>query len=102
MELWKETAKKQVGVSNACLECSDTCALVPPADKKGFPCYQGTAKDAHICYDTDPLLPDGTSWQCGTCQAAGYDTYLMNDPIYHNMELWKNAAFTKQNSTTSA
>ena len=33
-------------------ECSDSCALVPPADKKGFPCYQGSVKDAHVCFDT--------------------------------------------------
>jgi hypothetical protein len=33
-------------------ECSDTCALVPPADKSGFPCYQGSIKDANFCYDT--------------------------------------------------
>jgi hypothetical protein len=33
-------------------ECSDTCTLLPPADKQGFPCYQGSAQDAHICFDT--------------------------------------------------
>lgn len=100
MELWQDTVKKTVSVSNACLECSDSCALVPPADKKGFPCYQGTVKDAHICFDTDPLLAEGTTWQCGTCEAAGYDTYLMNDPIYKNMELWKNGAAKTQKNTT--
>ena len=131
-----------------CTACSESCALVPPADKAGFPCYQGSVKDANVCFDTviraasslsllhltnylgqiviscycvrlqyhcddtlrwssppwfacrwsdwltdwlvgwlvvyvvllvlaqDPLLAEGTTWQCGTCNAAGYDTYL--------------------------
>lgn len=25
----------------------------------------------------DPLLAEGTTWQCGTCAAAGFDSYLM-------------------------
>ena len=42
----------------------------------------------YMCCSQDPLLADGTTWQCGVCSDFGYDTYLQNDPIYKNMELW--------------
>ena len=76
---------KSFNASDACLECSDTCALLAPTN---FPCYQGDPKHANLCFNTDPVLPDGETWVCGTCTENGYDTYIQNDPIYTNMELW--------------
>lgn len=100
MELWtKSSAAAAVDRgSDACLDCADdVCALLPPSGSS-FPCYQGTDRDANVCYNTDPLLPDGSTYVCGTCAAAGYPTYLRNDPIYKSMELWSavgSAAATK-------
>jgi hypothetical protein len=46
-------------------------------------------RPAFSCFDVqDPLLKEGTTWQCGVCSDFGYNTYLQNDPIYKNMELW--------------
>lgn len=89
MELWtKSTSSKLKRGSDACLECADdVCALLPPSGSS-FPCYQGSDHDANVCYNTDPLLPDGSTYVCGTCAAAGYPAYLQNDPIYKTMELW--------------
>jgi hypothetical protein len=72
--------------STACLECKTTCALY--SDTQDFPCYQGIPKDANACYNTDPLLPDGEKYVCGTCADLGYVNYLRNDPLYTKMELW--------------
>jgi hypothetical protein len=41
-----------------------------------------------LLHPQDPLLPEGVTYQCGTCQQFGYPTYLQNDPIYKNMGLW--------------
>jgi len=74
--------------SDACLDCTtDTCVLLPP-DGSSFPRYEGALEDANKCYNTDPLLADGTTYKCSTCSSEGYDLYLQNDPIYKNMELW--------------
>lgn len=91
MELWgKDRGENEVkkGGSDACLSCpGGICTLLPPSGSH-FPCYQGSNKDANFCYNTDPLLPDGSTPICGICEDYGYSTYLQNDPIYKNMELW--------------
>ena len=90
MELWTKSSAyvKHGHKSDACLDCADNvCALVPPSGSS-FPCYQGNNEDANFCYNTDPLLPDGSSYQCGTCASIGYSLYIQNDPIYKNMELY--------------
>lgn len=75
--------------ATACNRCSDNvCSILPPSTSPGFPCYQGTNEDAKFCFNTDPLLLDGSKWVCGYCENFGFPTYLMNDPIYKNMELW--------------
>merc|ERR1711968_255532 len=71
-----------------CLK-SDLCSLVPPKESSdNIPCYQGTQKDATSCFKTDPLLANGTSWSCSPCSELGFPTFLRNDPLYKNMELW--------------
>lgn len=71
-----------------CLQ-SDLCSLVPPGgSSENIPCYQGTQEDATNCYKTDPLLVNGTAWSCSPCSEIGYPTYLRNDPLYKDMELW--------------
>jgi hypothetical protein len=82
--------------SKACSTCSDLCSLIPPAGVE-FPCYQGTKDDAAFCFNSDPILKDGTTWECGTCTSLGYASYLHNDPIYKTMELW-----TKSSSSITA
>lgn len=73
----------------ACKSCSDNvCSILPPSADSQFPCYQGNNEDTKFCFNTDPLLPDGSKWVCGECNEFGYPTYLQNDPIYKNMELW--------------
>jgi hypothetical protein len=75
----------------ACNRCSaDLCTILPPDSTSSFPCYQGNNADTKTCFNTDPLLPDGAKWVCGACADFGYPTYLQNDPIYKNMELWVN------------
>mmetsp|Transcript_21353 Transcript_21353/g.36134 ORF Transcript_21353/g.36134 Transcript_21353/m.36134 type:complete len:415 (-) Transcript_21353:175-1419(-) len=71
-----------------CASCTSYCSLVPPSGTDKFPCYRGSPKDAAFTYTTDPLLKDGTEWHCGDCADFGYPTYLHNDPLYKNMELW--------------
>jgi hypothetical protein len=95
MELWGTQSLKQslvgkVEKSTACLECTSTCALIPPTSS--FPCYQGAPQDANFCYNSDPLLATGTTYACGVCSSYGFPTYLQNDPIYKNMELWGSGA----------
>ena len=50
----------------------------------------------------DPLLADGTTWQCGVCSDFGYSTYLQNDPIYKNMELWTTGSSLKEKEVESS
>lgn len=68
-----------------CFNCKESCALLPPSNG---PCYQGTPENAAKCFKTDPLLLDNTTWACGECVSFGYETYLQNDPLYKEMELW--------------
>ena len=75
------------------------CSLVPPTIS-AFPCYQGSVKDATFCYNTDPLLPSGTTSTCDTCASIGYTYYLRNDPIYTSMGLWA-ATQTKDNENVN-
>ena len=74
--------------SDACVGCNGYCALLPPANDKVHPCYQGTPADAANCFDTDPLLTKGTEWKCGECPEYGYKTFLRYDPLYTTMQLW--------------
>tara|TARA_Y100001970_G_C14080790_1_gene774560 strand:- start:415 stop:816 length:402 start_codon:yes stop_codon:yes gene_type:complete len=70
-----------------CSTCKDTtCVLLPRF--KNWPCYQGSPKDAALCYNTDPLLRKATYWRCGECSSYGYKKHIGNDPVYTNMELW--------------
>jgi hypothetical protein len=78
-------------IAESVCKCSGQCSLIPPADKVGYPCYQGLPDDAAKCYKTDPLLASGTTWSCGNCTQFGYPVYLRNDPLYTSMELWIHA-----------
>jgi hypothetical protein len=101
MELWAKSAapttSTTVDKSDACLDCADdVCAILPPAGS-AFPCYQGSDSNANKCFNTDPLIADGSSYVCGTCASVGYPTYLQNDPIYTNMELWSPSSKLQKN-----
>jgi hypothetical protein len=37
--------------SNACLDCTASCVILPPANQT-FPCYEGTPSDGNFCFDT--------------------------------------------------
>ncbi len=91
MQLWvaqlRRMSENTTATTDACTGCTDSCALLPPADSS-FPCYQGSPKDAKFCFNTDPLLKEGTTYSCGVCTDFGYTNYLQNDPIYKKMELW--------------
>ena len=68
---------------------NELCSLVPPSTVSAlYPCYQGSPADATKCYQTDPLLQEGTTWNCGNCTDFGFPNYKENDPIYKTMELW--------------
>lgn len=69
-----------------CTGCTDICTLLAPQPTPI--CYQGAPADAVKCFNTDPLLPAGSTWQCNSCASIGYTEYSRNDPIYKNMELW--------------
>jgi hypothetical protein len=84
-------------IAESVCKCNGQCSLIPPADKSGYPCYQGSPDDASKCYKTDPLLASGTSWSCGNCTQFGYPTYLRNDPLYTSMELWTSASVEGKN-----
>ncbi len=89
MELWgKPTLKSTTGGKSTCSSCSqDLCSILPP-DGSNFPCYQGSVSDTNFCFNTDPLLQPNSTTSCQTCADSGYGSYLQNDPIYKNMELW--------------
>ncbi len=81
--------KIEVNAQSICTTCTaNVCSIIPPANSTGYPCYQGNNKDTQQCYNTDPLLAPGSTWACGECVNFGFPTYLRNDPIYVNMELW--------------
>lgn len=73
--------------SNACSACTSICTIIPPAGST-FPCYEGTPANTKSCYNTDPLIQSGSTYQCTACTDLGYPYYLQNDPVYVNMELW--------------
>lgn len=101
MELWmKSNTARGVtysasslnrGEADPCAGCSGYCSIVPPADS-GHPCYEGEVGDAIRCYNTDPLIKDGSVTSCGTCASSGYTDYMRNDPVYRNMALWSRPA----------
>lgn len=80
----------------------DVCVIVPPSDSKA-PCYQGSNADTDKCFNTDPLLVDGVTKSCGSCEKFGFSQYLRNDPLYKTMSLYgKDDATTVISSTASA
>jgi hypothetical protein len=84
-------ARVQAGSTDVpCHKCvfkGTDCVLLPPKDVT-FPCYQGSPQSAAACFATDPLMDEDTTWECGECADFGFPQYLINDPIYKNMELW--------------
>jgi hypothetical protein len=78
----------------------DVCVIVPPSDAKA-PCYQGSNSDTDKCYQTDPLLVDGVTKSCGTCEKFGFSTYIRNDPLYKTMSLYERDA-AKETATAPA
>ena len=100
MELWGQSGlngQPNKRGSDACLDCSETCSILPPSGST-FPCYQGAPDDANFCFNTDPLITSTSTYVCGTCAEQGYSTYLQNDPIYKNMQLWNKASSLKDNT----
>jgi predicted GH43/DUF377 family glycosyl hydrolase len=83
-----------------CVACSDSCVLVPTSKK--YPCYEGTPKDASVCFETDPLLSEGTTARCGHCTDFGFSNYVRNDPIYTTMELWFGIGATEETAPVAS
>ena len=82
MSLWL----KDEPPSGVCAGCTGNCSIVQPTLTK--PCYEGTPEDTTTCYNTDPILEEGSQWFCGSCTQFGFPYYLMPDPIYPSMSLW--------------
>jgi hypothetical protein len=91
MALWvKSNAARSSSLAigdKPCLGCIGMCSIVPPSGSS-FPCYEGEVDDTVFCYNTDPLLVDGSTTSCRSCAAQGYTEYMRNDPVYREMGLW--------------
>jgi hypothetical protein len=67
---------------------TDKCVILPPnADEPTDLCYQGNNADTQQCFETDPLLQEGATLDCGVCTDHSFSTFLMNDPLYPNMQV---------------
>ena len=66
---------------------NDVCTIAPPSGVKA-PCYEGSNGDTDKCFSTDPLIVDGATKQCGSCESLGFPKYFRNDPLYKTMALF--------------
>ena len=74
---------------------NDTQSLVPTATCHNIAnqhlCYQGPAATIANVLKPDPFSckpPKDSTVVNGTCAAAGYTDYKLNDPVFREAELW--------------
>ena len=75
-------------------DCADNVCTITPPDGSKAPCYQGDNEHTDKCFESDPLLVDGVTKQCGTCEQFGYSTYIHNDPFIGRWSCIRSQALT--------